>query len=243
MDHGGAMPRNKSLADPANGNRVAATAQRLRDLVFAAEPGTIIGALQELAKTLGVGIVTLQQAARVLEHEGLLEARRGPGGGYYGTRPDQAAFERSLGSYMRMHPASYEEALEMTSLLFTELVTAAARCRAEPPRAALRAYFDRLQQWGSAPDIAGLEGEFHDLLFHMAQRPLYEVIARVTLHLSTSQAEPAINFGPGGNEAWRRGRLQIIEAILENDPARARFEADRHNRQVVLDHLRRMHPD
>jgi DNA-binding IscR family transcriptional regulator len=35
--------------------------------------------------------VTVQQAARVLEHEGLLAVRRGPGGGYYGTRPDEAA--------------------------------------------------------------------------------------------------------------------------------------------------------
>ena len=108
------MPSRRTRKGPANGNRVAVAAQCLRDLVFAAEPGAMIGSLQDLAKALGVGVVTLQQAARVLEHEGLLEARRGPGGGYYGARPDQAALERSLGAYMRMHAASYEEALEIT---------------------------------------------------------------------------------------------------------------------------------
>lgn len=237
------MPRKKAQENPAHGNRVAVAAQRLRDLVFAAEPGTMIGSLQDLAKTLGVGVVTLQQAARVLEHEGLLEARRGPGGGYYGTRPDQAALERSLGAYMRMYAASFEEALEMTSLLFTELVTAAARCREEQQRDALRDFAERLVDCGEDAGVADLESEFHDLLFHMAQRPLYEVLSRVTLHLSVSQTGRVFGAGPAGFAAWRRGRLQIIAAILENDPMRARFEANRHNRQVVLDHLRRLHPD
>jgi DNA-binding FadR family transcriptional regulator len=215
----------------------------LRDLVFAAQPGAMIGSLQDLVKQLEVGVVTLQQAARVLEHEGLIEARRGPGGGYYGTRPDQAALERSLGAYMRMHLASYEEALEMTSLLFTELVTAAARCRESGKRDALRAFCERLADSGDDADVAGLEGEFHDLLFHMAERPLYEILSRVTLHLSVSQAGPVLFTGPTGLAAWRQGRLQIIAAVLENDAARARFEANRHNRQVVLDHLRRLHPE
>ena len=56
-------------------------AEALREMVFAAEPDSRIGSLPDLARRLGVGIGTVQQAARVLEHEGLLEVRRGPGGG------------------------------------------------------------------------------------------------------------------------------------------------------------------
>lgn len=89
---------------------VSATADKLRDMVFGAGPNVLIGSLQDLAKALQVGIVTVQQAARVLEHEGLLEARRGPGGGYYGTRPDAAALERSITAYLRSNPTSFEEA-------------------------------------------------------------------------------------------------------------------------------------
>jgi DNA-binding GntR family transcriptional regulator len=107
---------------------VQETAAKLRDLVFDREPGALIGSLPELARLLGVGIVTVQQAARILEHEGLLEVRRGPGGGYYGQRPDEAALERSLAAYLRMHPASYGEMLDITTLLFRELVAAAAAC-------------------------------------------------------------------------------------------------------------------
>ncbi|MBK6279886.1 MAG: hypothetical protein IPF57_18055 [Gammaproteobacteria bacterium] len=45
--------------------------------------------------------------------------RRGPGGGYYGQRPDEAALERSLAAYLRMHPSSYGEMLDITTLLFS----------------------------------------------------------------------------------------------------------------------------
>ena len=76
---------------------VPGTAEQMRELILAQAPGASIGSLPEVAKRLGVGIATVQQAARVLEHEGLLAVRRGPGGGYFGARPDAAALERSVG--------------------------------------------------------------------------------------------------------------------------------------------------
>jgi DNA-binding transcriptional regulator YhcF (GntR family) len=60
------------------------------------EPGTHIRSLRDLAKALGVGIVTVQQVAQVLEHEGFLVVRRGHDGGYYGARPDEAALSLRL---------------------------------------------------------------------------------------------------------------------------------------------------
>src|SRR5688500_2808929 len=103
------MMRSMAQQDPiaaevrGTGRRklVPATAERLREMVFALPGGEQIGSLNDLSTRLGVGIVTMQQAARILEHEGLLEVRRGPGGGYYGRRPDEETLERSLAAYMR----------------------------------------------------------------------------------------------------------------------------------------------
>ena len=49
---------------------VLEVAAQLRDVILAREPNTQIGSLNEVAELLGVGIVTVQQAARILEHEG-----------------------------------------------------------------------------------------------------------------------------------------------------------------------------
>jgi len=105
---------------------VQASADRLRKMVLAREPGVQIGGLRELAAELGVGIVTVQQVARVLEHEGLLVARRGPGGGYYGARPDDAALERAFAAWLSVHGTGNHEILEMRTLLETELIAGAA---------------------------------------------------------------------------------------------------------------------
>src|ERR1700730_2250291 len=118
---------------------VQAAAAKLRDMILAREPGTQIGSLNEVAQLLGVGIVTVQQAARILEHEGLLAVRRGPGGGYYGTRPDEAALERAFAAYMRVHGVDYRDAVEITTLLDCEIIPAAARCKNDDLRKAISA--------------------------------------------------------------------------------------------------------
>jgi DNA-binding FadR family transcriptional regulator len=214
-------------------------AERLRDLVFAVPAGTWLGVLPQLARKLGVGIVTVQQAARILEHEGLLEVRRGPGGGYYGTRPDDAALERAIAAYMRVHPTSYAEALDITSLLFNELPPAAAACRDEALREELRRLAQRVDACDSNPAAGAFEGDLQELLFRMVDRPLFEVLTRVTLAIGIARGAGEARFGGGSLASWKAGRHRIIAAILAQDQELARFEANRSNRQAVLSGLGR----
>ncbi|RJF93786.1 FCD domain-containing protein [Sphingomonas cavernae] len=219
-------------------NLVATTADRLRDLVFAAEPDSLVGALQDLAKALDVGIVTIQQAARVLEHEGLLEARRGPGGGYYGRRPDAAALERSIAAYLRSNPTSFEEAVNITSLLFNELVPAAADCADAALRAELEQLSRRLENCNTASDCGRFESDFQDLLFRMVDWPLFKLLTVVTLRVGVTKAGRLLRGSEEAVADWREGRQRIISAILRSDRELARFEADRSNRRVVLQGMR-----
>ena len=219
---------------PPRRRPVPDAAEALREMVFGAEPESRIGSLPDLARRLGVGIGTVQQAARVLEHEGLLEVRRGPGGGYYGKRPDAAALERAMSAYLRMHPASYDEALDMTSLLFTELASAAAGCRDDALREELAALLPRITPGAPPEDRLVFESLFQDLLFRMVDRPLFEMLTRVTLHFSETRDGPAVIMASEDAERWWLGRHAIIAAILAGDGELARFEADRCNRRIVL---------
>jgi GntR family transcriptional regulator, transcriptional repressor for pyruvate dehydrogenase complex len=216
---------------------VASAVESLRERIFACEPGELIGSLPELAKALGVGIVTVQQAARILEHEGLLDVRRGPGGGYYGSRPDAAVLERSLAAYMRSQPASWQESFDMTSLLFNELCSAAANCTDASLIEELRDFARGLAETPEAMMGTG-ELVFQDLLFRMVDRPLFELLTRVTLRFSTSQSTGAAFRGALDLDRWITGRRLIIDAILRRDEALARFEANRNNREVILAWLR-----
>lgn len=211
---------------------VRATAAKMRDLVFAEEPDTLIGSLPELARLFGVGIVTVQQAARILEHEGLLEVRRGPGGGYYGTRPDQAALERSMGAYLHVHASGYQDALEMITLLDCELAEGAAACTDEALRQKMRALQARIDLVETGDQRVAFEEEMHDVIFAMVDRPLIELLARVTMR--HSKEHPVTVFdGEAGAAAWKSWRHKVIRAILQNDGELARFEVTRHRRDLL----------
>lgn len=217
-------------------NLVGSTAEKLRARSFEAEPGDLLGSLTDLAKALGVGIVTLQQAARVLEHEGLLTARRGPGGGYYAARPDAAALERALSAFLRTHPATFREALNITSLLFTELVEAAARCSDQSLRESLAFLAVRVDKEDDF-DHAAFEHDLQHLLFRMVEWPLFELLTEVTLRFAVSVDPQVVRDPAAAMEEWKTGRRRIIAAILAGDPELARFEAERSNRRAVLRRL------
>jgi GntR family transcriptional regulator, transcriptional repressor for pyruvate dehydrogenase complex len=212
---------------------VGATAEKMRDLILAQAPGALIGSLPELAKLLGVGIATVQQAARVLEHEGLLHVRRGTGGGYFGRRPDTAALERSLATYLRVRRADDYEALEMTTLLDCELMAAAALCTTAPLIDQLRSLKARIDHCFSGVERLTFEDDLHSILFKMVNRPLMELLAQVAMRFYRSRPIPTIFDGEDGQRAWRQWRHQLIEAILAQDPERARFEAERHRRRLL----------
>jgi GntR family transcriptional repressor for pyruvate dehydrogenase complex len=216
---------------------VQAAAGKLRELILAREPGTQIGSLNEVAQLLGVGIVTVQQAARILEHEGLLAVRRGPGGGYYGTRPDEAALERAVAAYLRVHGFGHRESQQMLALLDCEIVPAAARCTDEKLRQQVSALLERVDDCDTSDKRIAFEMELRDLLLKMVARPLIELLCRVTVRLYEYPAATQLFPGKEGVEAWKAGRRRVLEAIFSRDEELAQFEAERY-RRLVLARLR-----
>lgn len=213
------------------------TTSKLRELILARAPDAQIGSLNEVAQMLGVGIVTVQQAARILEHEGLLAVRRGPGGGYYGRRPDEAALQRSLAAYMRVHGFGYREALGMVALLDCEIVPAAARCRDAALRRTMSGLIADVDACDTVQRRATLETRLRSLLHQMASHPLAEFLLGVTA--SFYHAEPASDTrDPVFTDAaavaiWKTGKRRMMQAIADGDEERAYFEAERYRRQVL----------
>jgi GntR family transcriptional repressor for pyruvate dehydrogenase complex len=218
------------------------TAARLRDLILAAEPDAQIGTLTGLAQQLGVGVVTVQQAARILEHEGLLQVRRGPGGGYYGKRPTEASLERSIAAYLRVDGSRFRELFEIMSLLECELAPAAARSGDAELRAGLEHVLALLAGSDTIEAQLAAEEALHGVLFRLADQPLMGLLGRVTMSVYQASPAPSMFLDQAGIDAWRAGRRRIIAAILAADDELARFETERY-REDLLHRLRRLHGD
>lgn len=216
---------------------VQSTATALRDIILKHETGAWIGALPDLAQALQVGVVTIQQAARVLEYEGFLKVRRGNGGGYYGVRPDAQAISRAMSTLLAMHRTNQAEPVEITTLLDCELMASAARCLDEGLRQKLRVLHETIDDCDSAEKRASFEAEMQDILYAMVDRPIMELFARATMEHQTRSTQPPIYAGVEGMQEWQQQRRDLINAILRKDPELAEFEA-RRRRNYMLKRLR-----
>ncbi|WP_317933244.1 FadR/GntR family transcriptional regulator [Halioxenophilus sp. WMMB6] len=203
------------------------SAEALRRLILAAEPDTYLGSLNEVAERLGVGIVTVQQAARILEHEGLLAVKRGPGGGYYGARPDDSALERAFATYLRLHEISHRDVFELTVLLDCEIIKAAATEAGAPHQATMDELLDQLQRCSSADDVIQFELDFRNSLLQAVKRPLLELLSRIAMQLYQSDADPNQFVNQINLDTWRQGRRRILQAVIQQDTELAYFEAQR----------------
>jgi DNA-binding FadR family transcriptional regulator len=223
----------KDNKKPSSNRLVAEAADRLRDLVLARPAGEQIGSLTEVAEELGVGIVTVQQAARILEHEGLLTVKRGPGGGYYGARPDNAAIERAFATYLRVSDIGYREAFELTVLLDCDVIRAAAESMDADLEHKILSLCSRLDGTKSAAARIEFEVAFRETLFELVERPLLQLMSHVAMQLYSKQSDPAMFAEAVPLEDWRAGRRRILDAILSRDSELANFEAHRFRRLML----------
>jgi GntR family transcriptional repressor for pyruvate dehydrogenase complex len=212
---------------------VDAAVAKLREMILAQPPEAQIGSLPDLAKELGVGIVTVQQAARVLEHEGFLQVRRGPGGGYYGTRPAAEGLSRAISGFLALHHSDHPEAVDIITLLDCELMAAAARATDEVLLGKLATLAESIGECTTSRQRGVFDQSMLDILYLLVDRPLMELLSRVAVHHYAEYPRGPVYGGKDGKLRWQRERRAIIGAILDGDPERARFEALRRRREMM----------
>jgi GntR family transcriptional repressor for pyruvate dehydrogenase complex len=212
---------------------VSAAVANLRKMIMAQPPGEQIGSLPDVARALGVGVVTVQQAARVLEHEGFLKVRRGHGGGYYGARPDAEGLSQAISGFLALRHSAHPEAIDIITLLDCELMAAAARTKADAARDKLRVLVGTIDDCNTAHQRAVFDQSMLDILYVMVDRPLMELLSRVAVHHYAEYPRGPIYSGAEGKLRWKQEKRGIISAILDGDGERAWFEARRRRRAIM----------
>ncbi|MER7504418.1 FCD domain-containing protein [Nonomuraea pusilla] len=222
--------------------RVDAVVRRLADAIALGvlADGEQLPSEAELAGLLGVSTVTLREALMALRQQGLVETRRGRGGGSFVRTPSEPL---ELGARLRTYAV---DELRDLGDHYAAIAGAAARLaarRALPADVAplLRSLDDMVAAAGRAaagpsggPSIdAGsaalirLEGRFHVEVAAASQS------ARLTQEEIRSQADigPLLWLpygGPDGHDEVTAQHRAIVEAIRRGDPDQARDLAERH---------------
>ncbi|GAB2483097.1 GntR family transcriptional regulator [Jatrophihabitans fulvus] len=102
-----------------SGRLAVQLARRIEDDVVAGRrtAGDALGSATELQLHYGMSRAVVREAIRVLEHERVARARRGPGGGLVVSRPSVEPTTRSLASYLHYTGAGLDDLLEARLVL------------------------------------------------------------------------------------------------------------------------------
>lgn len=224
-----ATSRHVIFAPLDSGGRVDVVARRLSEAIGLGllADGEQLPSEVELAETLNVSTVTLREALSLLRHRGLVETRRGRGGGSFVRAPVDASVQR-LRTLLR--ETGVHELREIgdhhVAIAGTAARLAAERASTEHIKR-LHSLIDQLSVADTAGDRRRADGRFHIEVAAAAQSTR---LAREEIDIQGEIGELLwIPFGEAiEREQSVEHHLVILEAIKNGDGDGARAATEHH---------------
>ncbi len=200
--------------------------------------GEVLGSEAELIEKYNVSRAVFREAMRIVDHHGVAEMRRGPGGGRVVASPDLAAAIRTVSlhlQFQRIAPEQVNEtrlALELTAVrVATERLTPDGADQIRQHLAHEEEDIKRTRELDRAPGDLPTH-DFHlliaDLTGNPAMRLMVQIVAQVTGVLSPR----SVSLEDTASEV-HRVHLRIAEAMLAGDADAAERRMRRHLETVL----------
>jgi len=199
--------------------RMVADALRERILDKQVVAGSHLPPAEVLIEEFGVSRATLREALNVLESEGLVRLRRGPGGGAIVTAPDGQAIMRSLDSLLRFEGTTVEQVMEVRLVVDPLAARLAAVHADDADLARIAESVDRQAR----PEVIGSHERWFEenLRFHWAiaaasHNPLVRVLSE-SLHNIVLTGGLPVAFDPSERRGSLADHASIHERIVARD--------------------------
>lgn len=187
-----------------------------------------------MLEQFGLSRESLREGLRLLEVQGLISIRRGPGGGPIVGHLDPATLGRTSTLYYHLAGGTYAELLE--AWLVTEPILAERAAR-NPDREAVRAAMEPyLAAWDehedSLADFVFAHSRFHYVLASLAENRVLEItlqgIGQIVTHHILGHADPRQD-----RETIEADHVAIAKAVVAGAPQKAAKAMDAHINRLI----------
>ena len=228
------------LFNPVNDRRISELiVDQVRLLIRQQQlnPGDRLPAERELCERFGVSRVTVREALRVLEANGLLQIRVGARGGAFVTKPSKERVGEGIADLLTLSAVTAAEATEARLILEIGMIPLVCERADDDDIAELLAICDQQDAALAAGDYQiNLSAEFHSRLAECAHNPAVQLLIhsfRGPLLMSLGRAQQtAPEMGRLGAKEHRK----LVHAIRDRDAGQAaeimRQHLDRTARRV-----------
>lgn len=218
-------------------------ARRIADIVRTTDAGARLGTKDELRRTCGVSVGTLNEALRLAQSRGLVAVRPGPGGGVFAT--EQSPLVRLGNSVLALDAdeSSVADAIRIRDTL-DELIITDALWHSSP--ADLATYHTQLDAMAAARDRSDAAAfmdanwRLHELLAHVNPSPMLRTIYTALLDIVRTHTV-AVLSGEGHTsdelmDTRYRIHAELVTAIADRDPDRLRGAIAEHSVEHANDY-------
>ena len=208
------------------------------------KPGDVLPPEKKLTEQFGVSKQTLRESLRALEHMGLIDVRKGIGGGAHIVEVDIEVTKQSLANFLYFKDLSIEDLSELRKLIEPH---AAARAAEAMSAEDLRVLNELNKQARENLDKKFMqemsinEINFHRVIAQTTSNPILVLILDFVEDLLEDfkkVLKPDLAFSKSVLDAHDR----IYEAICDKDPEKASAEMYRHVHEVE-EHLAKLKED
>jgi DNA-binding FadR family transcriptional regulator len=183
-------------------------------------PGDRLPTEREMAQQFGVSRVTVRDALRALEANGLVRVKVGGQGGPYVAEPDIALLSDSIGTHLQLRGTTFAELAEARQVLETTAAELAAERATVEDLEALKAAIQGPIQ-PPLTDSATSSLDFHTSLVVAAHNQALLAMFRATRALIQQAFDTLHAQQPDMIEAARQTHTQLYAAIAARDATSA----------------------
>ena len=207
-------------------------AQRLLERIVAArlKPGSSFATEAELLSQFNVSRPTLRESLRILESQGVLELRPGPGGGIIVRQPSVGLLAYGLSVFLRLHEVPFGTVLKAREVIEPALACEVAVNGTDEDFAELERSIARMKALPADRDQEAFLEEnrvFHSVIARASGNKVLEVFWS-TISILASGEHHGLRYSIGNQVHVVRAHERILAACRKRDGAAAAAAMESH---------------
>lgn len=231
------MPPAITHSRPERLSRPQQVAEAIKSWVMANGwgPGDRLPSELELIAQFGMAKGTIREAIRILEAQGLVKSRTGPGGGVFVHQVSEERATALLGNYFYFQHLTIDDVYQIRTVLEPELAASLAGKLSEDQLGALKDVMTCYREPARSAEeerqqhIASLK--FHALLAEMSGNPLLRFLIRFIANMLADITVSRKLYAQPNQELWATGldyQSRLVDALRSGNAEAARAILSQH---------------
>jgi len=205
-------------------------AQQLLDRIITAglAPGSSFGTEADLLTQFDVSRPTLRESLRILEAQGVLDLRPGPGGGIMVRKPNTDVLARGLSIFLRLNDVPFITVLKAREVIEPALAYEAAVNGTDEDFDDLQGSIDRLQDAEGYQDAFVLENRrFHSIVARASGNRVLEAFWS-TISILASGEQHRVRYSINNQRHVVKAHQGILDVCRSRDGSAASAKMEAH---------------